>query len=256
MSTIQKLNVFGKHHDDCWDCDGEGCLMFEENMYEERVMKTLEFMEAHDDRSSTELVQKLKNEVSPVSKGLRIFTDCFRPGDASSKHEGWVHVLLKAAERGYDSTVRELINLGLSVNSQGRHGQTPLHVAAAFGRLTVLNSLCDLGADVNAVDMLGWTPLHQASFFGQATACFLLVERWDAQVDKVNAQDQTAADLADLTFYKPMDLNNPTEQQGYDEVNAATTCSVLVLVLQILSPSSLPQLLFLVLLLLSVLVCT
>ncbi|EKX34443.1 hypothetical protein GUITHDRAFT_61343, partial [Guillardia theta CCMP2712] len=80
-----------------------------------------------------------------------------------------------AAERGYDSTVRELINLGLSVNSQGRHGQTPLHVAAAFGRLTVLNSLCDLGADVNAVDMLGWTPLHQASFFGQATACFLLV---------------------------------------------------------------------------------
>eukprot|EP00960_Hanusia_phi_P039921 754145-Hanusia_phi.AAC.1 len=221
LSTIQKLNVFGKNHEDCWDCDGEGCILFDEHVYDERVMKTLEFMEAHDDRSSTELVQKLKNEVAPVSKGLRIFTDCFRPGDASSKHEGWVHVMLKAAERGYDGTVRELVNLGLSVNSQGRHGQTPLHVAAAFGRLTVLNSLCDLGADVNAVDMLGWTPLHQASFFGQATACFLLVERWDAQVDKVNAQDQTAADLADLTFYKPTDFANPTDQQGFDELPSA-----------------------------------
>ncbi len=49
------------------------------------------------------------------------------------------------------------------MDARGKHGQTPLHLAAAKGHEESIRVLLDADADIDARDLQGWTALHQAS---------------------------------------------------------------------------------------------
>ena len=52
---------------------------------------------------------------------------------------------------------------GADLHVRGLFGITPLHSAAHFGDLEVIQKLIEYDADINPKDEKGWTPLHLAS---------------------------------------------------------------------------------------------
>lgn len=51
----------------------------------------------------------------------------------------------------------------LSLTAVNRKGRTALHIAARFGKESVIKALLKRGADCNATDIHGDTPLHFAA---------------------------------------------------------------------------------------------
>jgi len=70
--------------------------------------------------------------------------------------------LCYAASIGDLSSVKELLMAGLDVKSTDYDKRTPLHLAAAEGRLKVTQFLLDSGADPHVEDRWGVTPLVEA----------------------------------------------------------------------------------------------
>ncbi|PRP84424.1 hypothetical protein PROFUN_08104 [Planoprotostelium fungivorum] len=65
-----------------------------------------------------------------------------------------------AADWGRTSVVNSLLMLGASVNVRNSHGRTPLHLAATQGHLKICQALLDSGSDASIRDNEGETPLH------------------------------------------------------------------------------------------------
>lgn len=77
-------------------------------------------------------------------------------------------VLYAAAMASWDAIPR-LLELGFGV--EGREGRTPLHHAAAEGRIDIIEALIDAGADVTARDPIyRATPSEWAAYFGRSEA--------------------------------------------------------------------------------------
>nr|AAD34784.1 unknown [Drosophila melanogaster] len=87
--------------------------------------------------------------------------------------------LLEAAKAGDLDTVRRIVlNNPISVNCRdldGRHS-TPLHFAAGFNRVPVVQFLLEHGAEVYAADKGGLVPLHNACSYGHYEVTELLVK--------------------------------------------------------------------------------
>uniref|UniRef100_G3Q0P0 Poly [ADP-ribose] polymerase n=1 Tax=Gasterosteus aculeatus aculeatus TaxID=481459 RepID=G3Q0P0_GASAC len=84
--------------------------------------------------------------------------------------------LLEAAKAGDLDTVKSLCT-AQNVNCrdlEGRHS-TPLHFAAGYNRVTVVEYLLHHGADVHAKDKGGLVPLHNACSYGHYEVAELLV---------------------------------------------------------------------------------
>ncbi|MBD0391627.1 ankyrin repeat domain-containing protein [Wolbachia endosymbiont of Pentalonia nigronervosa] len=81
-----------------------------------------------------------------------------------------------------------LIAAGANVNAKGSSGEdTPLHHAAAFGRLDIVKALLAIeGIEVNAVDNAQATPLHYAAMWGHIKIVEALLA---VKGIKVNAKD-------------------------------------------------------------------
>jgi hypothetical protein len=76
---------------------------------------------------------------------------------------------LRAAATAYWEAIPHLLELGFGV--EGRDGRTPLHHAAADGRLELMKLLIDAGADVTARDpVYKATPAEWADYFGHKEA--------------------------------------------------------------------------------------
>ncbi len=82
-----------------------------------------------------------------------------------------------------------------AVNDRGVLGDTPLHVAAIWGDVTVGKLLLDAGADPNVRGEYGNTPLHNAVSQRNYAFAKLLVER-GASKEVRNDDELTAVDLA------------------------------------------------------------
>ncbi|XP_047228404.1 poly [ADP-ribose] polymerase tankyrase-1-like isoform X2 [Girardinichthys multiradiatus] len=105
-----------------------------------------------------EAVQQILNENIPV-----------RNSDVDYK-------LLEAAKAGDMDTVKSLCT-AQNVNCrdlEGRHS-TPLHFAAGYNRVSVVEYLLHHGADVHAKDKGGLVPLHNACSYGHYEVAELLV---------------------------------------------------------------------------------
>jgi ankyrin repeat protein len=72
--------------------------------------------------------------------------------------------LLLAARFGREDLAGLLIDAGANVEALNEHDERPLHAAAAYGRPAVVKLLLARGADVNARGPAGKTPLHAAAF--------------------------------------------------------------------------------------------
>ena len=69
-----------------------------------------------------------------------------------------------AARFGREDLAGLLIDAGANLEALNEHDERPLHAAAAYGRPAVVKLLLARGADVNARGPAGKTPLHAAAF--------------------------------------------------------------------------------------------
>lgn len=87
--------------------------------------------------------------------------------------------LLEASKAGDLDTVRRIIKTSpQTVNCRdldGRHS-TPLHFAAGYNRVPVVEFLLENGAEVHAADKGGLVPLHNACSYGHFEVTELLVK--------------------------------------------------------------------------------
>jgi ankyrin repeat protein len=89
-------------------------------------------------------------------------------------------VLVDAAARGDQATVRALIGRKIDVNAAGVDGMTALHAAVNADRMDIADMLLRAGANAAAADRYGVTPLYLASLNGNANMIRRLL---DAGVD-------------------------------------------------------------------------
>ncbi|KAF0287606.1 Tankyrase-1 [Amphibalanus amphitrite] len=98
------------------------------------------------------------------------------PGVASTSLE---YQLLESSKAGDLDVVRRLVtahpHLVNCRDLDGRHS-TPLHFAAGYNRVPVVDFLLDHGADVHAKDKGGLVPLHNACSYGHYEVTELLVK--------------------------------------------------------------------------------
>ncbi|KAG8450005.1 hypothetical protein GDO86_016623 [Hymenochirus boettgeri] len=100
-----------------------------------------------------------------------------------------------AAQYGHYSTVKVLLQAGISRDARTKVDRTPLHMAAADGHALIVDLLIKNGANVNARDMLEMTALHWASEHNHHDAVHLLIKA-GADVNSFNKFGKTPIDIA------------------------------------------------------------
>ena len=68
--------------------------------------------------------------------------------------------LIFAAEGGFATIVKFLLDCNANIQGIKRNGDTPLHVATKYGHLATTRILLHAGARIDSVNHDGWTPLH------------------------------------------------------------------------------------------------
>ncbi len=125
--------------------------------------------------------------------------------DVQGRHKKWTP-LHSAAYYENLEVVQKSIEYDADIHAEDEDGWTPLHRASLGYRSkngSVLRLLLDHGANVNARKRDGWTPLHLASYNGVLESVRLLLEH-GADVEAKNNDGETALQEA--------------AEEGYDEV--------------------------------------
>lgn len=92
---------------------------------------------------------------------------------------------------------------GLSPNTRGHNGETPLHWMATLGDAEGVRILVDAGAVVDAVDQNGNTPLHESCASRQVAAAKMLIGL-GANRELKNHNNLTPLDVAEAEGFQPM----------------------------------------------------
>ncbi|XP_078496584.1 poly [ADP-ribose] polymerase tankyrase-2-like [Lissotriton helveticus] len=98
---------------------------------------------------------------------------------------------------GYNrvSVVEYLLENGADVHAKDKGGLVPLHNACSYGHYEVTEMLVKHGAVVNVSDLWKFTPLHEAAAKGKYEICRLLLKH-GADRTKKNRDGNTPLDLA------------------------------------------------------------
>jgi ankyrin repeat protein len=106
--------------------------------------------------------------------------------DRGARLSVWTAIAL-----GREADVRRLVEADRTLlttrMSGNEHRRTPLHHAAALGRVGMVKLLLDLGADVHAADAAGATAFTVAALDGRDTALLAMLEGAGATLDVVAA---------------------------------------------------------------------
>jgi ankyrin repeat protein len=85
--------------------------------------------------------------------------------------------LYLAVQRGDIDQIERHIYWGADINQPNVDGETPLHVAAAKGRLVVVKLLLKHAAEIDAADRDGHSPLHAAVIADRTQVAQYLVDQ-------------------------------------------------------------------------------
>ncbi|KAI9436840.1 ankyrin repeat-containing domain protein [Lactarius indigo] len=94
-------------------------------------------------------------------------------------HTGYKNCTLlhAASSDGLTDAAQWLLSVGVDANAQDDNDRTPLHLAAAMGRLEIVRILLGHGVDVSVATTMGnHTPLHEASRGGHVDVVRLLIQ--------------------------------------------------------------------------------
>lgn len=98
---------------------------------------------------------------------------------------------------GYNriAIVEILLAHGADVHAKDKGGLVPLHNACSYGHFEVTKLLIKAGADVNANDLWAFTPLHEAASKSRVEVCSLLLSK-GANPTLLNCHNKSAIDSA------------------------------------------------------------
>ncbi|XP_069806110.1 GA-binding protein subunit beta-2 [Dendropsophus ebraccatus] len=144
-----------------------------------------------------------------------------------------------AAQYGHFSTVKVLLQAGISRDARTKVDRTPLHMAASEGHALIVDLLIKNGANINAKDMLEMTALHWATEHNHQEVADLLIKN-GADVNIQSKFGKTPFDIALDRNYPELliTLQETMQGQGHIQMQPARTNSVAVSSQQIiLAPS-------------------
>jgi len=110
-----------------------------------------------------------------------------KPADDSEKMRCNGMALFFAISEGHVERAEELLAAGVDPNFRDYELRCPLHIAAGFGKINLIQMLVDKGGDVNALDHWGRTPLTQAEVAGHFE-CERLLKSCGATLQKIRVQ--------------------------------------------------------------------
>ncbi|XP_013857852.1 tankyrase-1 isoform X2 [Austrofundulus limnaeus] len=111
--------------------------------------------------------------------------------DLEGRHSTPLHF---AAGYNRVSVVEYLLHHGADVHAKDKGGLVPLHNACSYGHYEVAELLVRHGASVNVADLWKFTPLHEAAAKGKYEICKLLLKH-GADPTKKNRDGKTPLDL-------------------------------------------------------------
>ncbi|XP_072311345.1 poly [ADP-ribose] polymerase tankyrase-1-like [Eucyclogobius newberryi] len=111
--------------------------------------------------------------------------------DLEGRHSTPLHF---AAGYNRVSVVEYLLHHGADVHAKDKGGLVPLHNACSYGHYEVAELLVRHGASVNVADLWKFTPLHEAAAKGKYEICKLLLKH-GADPTKKNRDGNTPMDL-------------------------------------------------------------
>uniref|UniRef100_A0A672MPK8 Poly [ADP-ribose] polymerase n=1 Tax=Sinocyclocheilus grahami TaxID=75366 RepID=A0A672MPK8_SINGR len=111
--------------------------------------------------------------------------------DLEGRHSTPLHF---AAGYNRVAVVEYLLHHGADVHAKDKGGLVPLHNACSYGHYEVAELLVRHGASVNVADLWKFTPLHEAAAKGKYEICKLLLKH-GADPSKKNRDGNTALDM-------------------------------------------------------------
>ncbi|KAL8592133.1 Poly [ADP-ribose] polymerase tankyrase-2 [Nucella lapillus] len=111
--------------------------------------------------------------------------------DVDGRHSTPLHF---AAGYNRVAVVEYLLEHGADVHAKDKGGLVPLHNACSYGHYEVTELLIKHGACVNVADLWKFTPLHEAASKGKFEICKLLLKH-GADANKKNRDGHTPLDL-------------------------------------------------------------
>ncbi|MGH9583762.1 MAG: ankyrin repeat domain-containing protein [Bryobacteraceae bacterium] len=126
--------------------------------------------------------------------------------------DGWTALHL-ATFFGHTELAKGLLNRGAKVDERSTNPMrnTPLHAAAAAGRIEAMRLLLENGADASTQQHGGWTALHTAAQTGNREMAELLLAH-GAHVHAQADNNQTPLDLA--LIHGKEEIANLLDRQG------------------------------------------
>eukprot|EP00794_Sanderia_malayensis_P005571 gene5571-6259_t len=122
--------------------------------------------------------------------------------DVDGRHSTPLHF---AAGFNKLDVVQFLLQNSADVHAKDKGGLVPLHNACSYGHYEVAEMLVKHGANVNAADLWKFTPLHEAAAKGKFEICKLLLKH-GADPQKKNRDGHTPLDLVKDGFPDVVDL--------------------------------------------------
>lgn len=77
-------------------------------------------------------------------------------------------------ERGNLQDVRRMVRIGASLSTPDRHGNTPMHLAAANGHVLIMAMIAQRDVDLCARNLEEQTPIHLAAANGHRDGALLI----------------------------------------------------------------------------------
>ncbi|XP_065348135.1 poly [ADP-ribose] polymerase tankyrase [Cloeon dipterum] len=158
----------------------------------ENVLKILQDPPAGSLDVEGQLLEAAKaGDQEQVKRLLSSFPHIVNCRDVDGRHSTPLHF---AAGYNRISVVDYLLTHGADVHAKDKGGLVPLHNACSYGHFEVTELLVKHGASVNVADLWKFTPLHEAAAKGKFEIVKLLLKH-GADVTKKNRDGATPLDL-------------------------------------------------------------